>query len=442
MSSHINYRESFFQHPALTKIAGDPTYTSLAKLERECKANAKSVRSDLGGGQQGHLGLISSAPAYARIAPGTPFHRPALPAPPVTDGTAAVIAAARQAHDEQMSAFNKCTLIERTIVQQINTALDDDVLADLIDDATGLLIGTVPDIMRELYDTYGTVTPQALTTAKAKLETTQYNHARPIANLFTAITDYAHMAEASGATETPEQLINIGLIVITRATFFTNDIRTWNEKLPATKTWPEFKTHFRTAQKAIKRSQPATTTDTLGYHREANAAKEGDDAVSRISLPSNDGDDLTVAETAAAELAEQQLETHLANIASSANQNQTMMAQMQTLMSTISDLQSKVQQNSGNNGNRNDGGRSNGRRGRGRGQQGGNNHQGSHHQGGSQQGGSQQGGRSAQQPRKYCWTHGLCAHDSPSCTAQKTGHQTTATMQNMQNGSTQQCFWL
>jgi hypothetical protein len=160
MSSHINYRELFFQHPALTKITGDPTYTSLAKLERECKANAKSVRSNLGGGQQGHLGLISSAPAYACITPGTPYHCPALPAPPVTNGTAAVIAASRQHYDEQMSAFNKCTLIKRTIIQQINTALDDGVVADLIDDATGLLIGTIPYRMQELYDTYGTVTPQ------------------------------------------------------------------------------------------------------------------------------------------------------------------------------------------------------------------------------------------------------------------------------------------
>ncbi len=418
MSSHINYRELFFQHPVLTKIAGDPTYTSLAKLERECKANAKSVRSSLGGGQQGHLGLISSAPAYARIAPGTPFHRPGLPAPAVTVGTAAVIAASRLAYDEQLRAFDKCTQIERAITQQINTALDADVLSDLIDDATGLLVGTVPAIMRDLYDTYGTVPPQALTPAQAKLEITTYNHARPIANLFTAITDYAHMAEASGATETPEQLINIGLIVLTRTTVFTNDIRTWNEKPAAAKTWPEFKTHFRTAQKAIKRSQPPTTTDTLGYHREENSAKEGDDAISRIS-----------------QLADQQLEIHLASIASSAHQNQTMLAQMQTLISAISDLQSKVQQNSGNNGNRNDGGRNNGRRGRGRGHQGGNNQH-----GGNQQGGSQQGSR-PQQPRKYCWTHGLCAHDSPSCTAQKTGHQTTATMQNMQNGSTQQCFW-
>ena len=68
MSTQINYRETFFQHPTLTKIAVDPTYTSLAKLERECKANAKSVRSDLGGGAQGHLGLVSTATAYDRIA--------------------------------------------------------------------------------------------------------------------------------------------------------------------------------------------------------------------------------------------------------------------------------------------------------------------------------------------------------------------------------------
>jgi hypothetical protein len=32
--NHPNYREAYFQHPMLTKISGDPTYTSLAKLER------------------------------------------------------------------------------------------------------------------------------------------------------------------------------------------------------------------------------------------------------------------------------------------------------------------------------------------------------------------------------------------------------------------------
>ena len=93
--SHINYRESYFQHPSLTKISGDPTYASLAKLEKECKANGKSVNSTPGGGLQGHLGLVSSAVAYDRISPGIPFNRPILPVlPDLSTATAVVIAAA------------------------------------------------------------------------------------------------------------------------------------------------------------------------------------------------------------------------------------------------------------------------------------------------------------------------------------------------------------
>jgi hypothetical protein len=47
------------------KISGDPTYASLTKLEKECKANRKSVTSTLGGGLQGHLGLVSNALTYS-----------------------------------------------------------------------------------------------------------------------------------------------------------------------------------------------------------------------------------------------------------------------------------------------------------------------------------------------------------------------------------------
>ena len=75
------------------------------------------------------------------------------------------------------------------------------------------------------------------------------------------------MAEASRSTETPVQHFNIGLIVLTRASIFVSDVRKWQALPEADKTWPNFKMHFRTAQKAIKQSQPITTTDTLGYHQ-------------------------------------------------------------------------------------------------------------------------------------------------------------------------------
>ena len=143
-----------------------------------------------------------------------------------------------------MIAFNDCNIIKRTIVQQINTALDNDVLADLIDDSTGLLVGTIPDIMDEQYDMYDTVTPQSLTAAKSKLETTTYDHSHPIVILFTNINDYDNTAEANGDNETPVQLINIGLIFLTRASIFANDVRIWQALPDAHKSSPTSKKHF------------------------------------------------------------------------------------------------------------------------------------------------------------------------------------------------------
>ena len=113
--SQINYRENYFQHPMLTKIIGDPTYTSLAKLEKECKANGKSFRSTLGGGSLGHLGLTSSVSAYERVSPGVPFNRPGLPElPDLANSTVAQIAAARQNYADGMDTFKAYNLVERT----------------------------------------------------------------------------------------------------------------------------------------------------------------------------------------------------------------------------------------------------------------------------------------------------------------------------------------
>jgi hypothetical protein len=135
-----------------------------------------------------------------------------------------------------LAAFKTCNILERTIIQQVNTAVNSECLADLIDDETGLLEGPVHRIMQHLFKTYGAITPQTLTSAKAALKTTTYNHVRPITNVFTAINEYANMADAANSAETPTQLINIGLIIITRSILFSSDIRKWHGKEAAEKT--------------------------------------------------------------------------------------------------------------------------------------------------------------------------------------------------------------
>ena len=271
---HVNHRENYFQHPALTTIHGDPNYTLLSKLEKECKANGKSVASTLGGGLKGHLGLISSIAAYKRVSPGVPFVRPILPVLPanMSDSTQFQIAEVHRIFDSALAAFNACNLIERTILQHISTAIDNDCLANLIREDKGLLEGTVPEIFREPFNTYSAITPQSFTAAKAELEATVYNHAKPVATVSTAINEYASMAEAANALETDEQLVNFGLIVISRATIFSGDVRKWHDKPRADRTWFNFKVHFKETQKAIKHSQSAVTIDSLGLHRQANTA--------------------------------------------------------------------------------------------------------------------------------------------------------------------------
>ena len=56
MSSH-NFLEPF-EYPVLTKITGILNYPVIKKLKDEIKANAVFVYSELGGGQNDHLGLV------------------------------------------------------------------------------------------------------------------------------------------------------------------------------------------------------------------------------------------------------------------------------------------------------------------------------------------------------------------------------------------------
>ena len=74
-----NYRDAYFQHADLTPIRGEPKNNTLKVLINEIKANAQTVHSNLGGGANGHLGIVLMPHKYALIAPGTPYTRPVFP---------------------------------------------------------------------------------------------------------------------------------------------------------------------------------------------------------------------------------------------------------------------------------------------------------------------------------------------------------------------------
>ena len=82
----IDYKNTFFEYPDVTKIHGEPTLGALLTLENEIKANAVSVHTNLGGGSHGHLGLVCSPTVYGTIS-ATAYNRPTNPGTLTVTGT-------------------------------------------------------------------------------------------------------------------------------------------------------------------------------------------------------------------------------------------------------------------------------------------------------------------------------------------------------------------
>ena len=77
-TSAVDYVSTYFEHPTLSKIHGEPNYTMLRKLKNQLVRNAASVPSDLGGGANGYLGLLLSPPDYQAMN-GIAYVRPVHP---------------------------------------------------------------------------------------------------------------------------------------------------------------------------------------------------------------------------------------------------------------------------------------------------------------------------------------------------------------------------
>ena len=79
-SAPVNYVKTYFIHPTLTPIQGEPEYLTLKVLKNETKDNASKVTLDLGGGGHGHLGLFLISAEYGLISV-VPYVRPLHPGP-------------------------------------------------------------------------------------------------------------------------------------------------------------------------------------------------------------------------------------------------------------------------------------------------------------------------------------------------------------------------
>ena len=154
-----------------TKIEGEPSYTTLTQLEKELKANASTVDSDLGGGDHGYLGLVLSDAKYALI-PGTvPFVAPTYPSALTIPTTASDVEALLlcENHKEEIAKHRECSAVKKTLLKHIQKAVDHQYIVSFINDDTGLLDASIPDIMDHLFLNYGLICGEEITAMETQM---------------------------------------------------------------------------------------------------------------------------------------------------------------------------------------------------------------------------------------------------------------------------------
>ena len=112
---NIGYINPSFEYPVLTKIQGQPTYITLKIIKDEMKANAASVSTDLGGGANGHLGLMLSPMEYANASL-VPYVKPVHPGTLVIHPGTTQHESTRlqEAFKEELRQYRECTQAEKS----------------------------------------------------------------------------------------------------------------------------------------------------------------------------------------------------------------------------------------------------------------------------------------------------------------------------------------
>ena len=260
----VDLKQTFFDYPELSKISGEPTLGSLMTLRNELKANAQSVTTTLGGGANGHLGLVLSAQAYEQIAPGTPYIRPVLPEMDIDNNdTRYILAQKRLDYDTDLALYREFVAMERILIRQIVNAINGKFLKAIRSKTTNKINKTIPDILTYLFETYGDVSPQELMSLRSQIENMTFDPTEPVDAIFTEIEDFADIADTINDPISTIQKCKLAYVVLQNTKRFKSGLWEWDRKPLQEKTWDNFQSHFREVQRQLRRTGDLTVEQTM-----------------------------------------------------------------------------------------------------------------------------------------------------------------------------------
>ena len=434
-SSNIDYVSTYFEIPELTKIHGRPTFETLKVIKNELKTNGSSVTTDLGGGLNGHVGIVTTPAEYTLVSI-IPYVRPVHPGPLVLPNGVGITnlhrEIARDDHKEAVRLFREVVDVEKALIKQIVQAVPEVYLKPFRNQYSNSVNVSLSTILTLLFNTYGKVQDDTLQEVTDKLRERIFDISEPLVVMFNDIEELKALSIAADNEYTERQLVNIGIQLIKNTNDFERGLESWIIRPAVDKTWVNFKAHFETAHENLtqlrgplmKNSSFSNTANAITASVIESVREELNDDRSRVFQRLDETESsilnaLTVTPRTSNTSIVTDDESTTSTITEKVNATVSDKIQLE-ILKLLKDIQqdmtnNKQQNTSGNQLQGNSDGR---------------------HQGGN---GRRKKRKKRLDTSKYCWSCGAWNHLSINCRFKKDGHKDNATFNNKMNGSTYYC---
>jgi hypothetical protein len=272
-------------------IRGQPNYENLTKLKECIIANASQVPCVLGGGRYGYLGALLTPAQYATIPHTIPFMQPVFPGNSLgggLNGTAHEINDQLRAHQEALRQWTEYDNIMQALRKQIIESVEEKYIKVLKNRHTRSYNAVTPlEMLQHLFDKYGKISAEAILANDEKLKE-PWDGAEPFEDIIERVEECMDFATSAAREYTNEQVLDRVYEIVAKTGLYHDDLKVWNKKAAADKTWENFKDFVLEAQENNRELQRNTKQAGYGLATEqfeflanyvlAQAAKENENA--------------------------------------------------------------------------------------------------------------------------------------------------------------------
>jgi hypothetical protein len=191
----------------------------------------------MGGGRNGHIGIIMPAPLYATLSD-KPYIAPPDPGPiPIHANNANSVTREtdRQNHKAAQKRYENHTNMNDALKTQVIDAVADIYLGALRNCYTGYMGVTPRDLLDHLMERYGRITASDIANCRTKMEAPM-DVTQPIDIYFQTIDDCVQFATDDQVPFTPTQVVQTAYHAISQSGLYNDACKEWRRKAPAVRT--------------------------------------------------------------------------------------------------------------------------------------------------------------------------------------------------------------